>query len=205
MRRTRLDRGPANAPAAPPARCRRLPPRSAYTLIELVSVAALATILIALAVAGYHVWTRDNAVEAGRQRLQAALSRARSYALARGVETRCLAILDDAGAPRRHLLAVECRSTPTGAWWCVSRTSALPDWVAFLDTGDRFTNIVFRADGSCRREDEAESADDAGWLRLELVHAARLFQHDDSAGLDDPRYRRALEINRRTGLTREAP
>lgn len=172
---------------------------SAYTLIELVSVTALATILIALAVAGYHTWTRDTAVEAGQQRLHAALIRARSYALAHRVETRCLAVLQDNTTARSDAIAVEYRHSTTSAWQLVSQTNALPNWV-FYDESHTTHNVYFLADGSCQETDPADQSnpsDPTGWLHLQLRHA--------NAAADDTRSRRALEVNRRTGLVREAP
>ena len=41
--------------------------RAGYTLIELVSVAALAVVLIGIAAGGYHLWTRDTAVDAAQR------------------------------------------------------------------------------------------------------------------------------------------
>jgi Tfp pilus assembly protein FimT len=197
-RADRTDRTDRPGPIAEAARL-----RSAYTLIELVSVTALATILIALAVAGYHTWTRDTAVEAGQQRLQSALIRARSYALAHRVETRCLAVLQDPATARSDAIAVEYRHSTTSAWQLVSQTNALPNWVVYDES--HTTHVYFLADGSCQATDPADQSDPSdpiGWLHLQLRHANVVV--DDTA---DPRYsrsRRALEVNRRTGLVRES-
>ncbi len=190
------DRTDRPVPIAEAAR-----PSSAYTLIELVSVTALATILISLAVAGYHTWTRDTVVEAGQQRLQAALIRARSYALAHHVETRCLAVLQDPATARSDAFAVEYRHSTTSAWQLVSQTNALPNWVVYDES--HTTHVYFLADGSCQATDPADQSDPSdpiGWLHLQLRHANA---PDDT----DPRYRRsrrALEVSRRTGLVRES-
>ncbi|MDD5708124.1 MAG: hypothetical protein PHR35_19575 [Kiritimatiellae bacterium] len=170
---------------------------TAYTLIELVSVAALATILMALAIAGYHNWTRDHAVAAGQTRLLAAISRARAYALAHRVETRCVAVLlRELPGSRADAVVVEYRPTATSAWWCVSQTNLLPDWVAFGIGKGLASNLLFRADGSCRPFDEADDADTTGWLRIQLLHA----RAEQTA---DARYHRAVEVNRQTGMARE--
>jgi len=170
--------------------------RAGYTLIELVTVTALAITLAALATAGYHTWTRDTAIESGQRRLQASLIRARSFALARRVETRCVAILRDRAMARADAVAVEFRHSPTGSWWLVSETNSLPDWIGFRRDPELATNVLFRADGRCRRGDEPDNVETAGWLRLELVHTR-------IENPDDMRYHRALEINRLTGLVRE--
>ncbi len=172
--------------------------RRGYTLIELVSVGALAVVLISLALAGYHTWTRDNAVAAGQRRVHAALTRARSYALAHGVETRWLAVLCDTRVDRADAVAVDYRPTATSDWQMVSQTNMLPDWVLFRTDEGQATNILFRADGSCQRydpSDQTDQSDRIGWLRIELYHRNQT---------NDLRYYRALEVNRRTGLTREA-
>ena len=169
-----------------------------YTLIELVSVGALAVVLISLALAGYHTWTRDNAVEAAQRRVQAALTRARAYSLAHGVETRWLAVLCSAEGARADAVAVDYRPTATSAWRMVSQTNMLPDWARFRWDDDQATNILFRADGSCREYDPSDRPDlddSIGWLRIELYHGKQE---------DDLRYQRALQVNRRTGLAKEA-
>ena len=172
--------------------------RSGYTLIELVSVTALAVVLIGFAVAGYHTWTRDNAVTAGQQLLQSALIRARSYALAHGGETRFQAILLPPSLARADAFSVDCRTNAASPWLAIIPTNALPDWVIF--NKDHETNLFFFADGSCQEiepDDHRDPLDDIGWLRMELRHS-KVDVTDTSV-----RYRRALEVNRRTGLVRE--
>ena len=172
-------------------------PRAGYTLIELVSVAALGTILISLAVAGYHTWTRDNSVVSAQRRVQSLLARARSHALAYGVETRWRVVDEANPTPdfRSHALVLEARATPTGPWRLIAPTNRLPDWTA-VNHGPGFaTNLIFGTDGTCRTEDAPTVSDpEPGWHRLELGHIQEQ---------DDPRYLRVLEVNRRTGLVRE--
>ena len=172
-------------------------PRAGYTLIELVSVAALGTILISLAVAGYHTWTRDNSVVSAQRRVQSLLVRARSHALAHGVETEWRVVDEANPTPdfRSHALVLEARATPTGPWRLIAPTNRLPDWTAVKHGTGFATNLIFGTDGTCRTEDAPTfSEPDPGWYRLELGHIQKS---------DDKRYRRVLEINRRTGLVRE--
>ena len=197
----RTDRTDQTDPISQTARPRALcaPPRAGYTLIELISVAALGTILISLAVAGYHTWTRDNSVVSAQRRVQSLLVRARSHALAHGVETRWRVVLPTHPNPRAHAIVLESRKTPTPteAWRLIAPTNILPDWSEVVDGQDYATNVVFDVDGSCRPDDAPTSVDPpAGWLQIKI-------RHTNIRDLNDSRYHRTLEINRRTGLVRD--
>ncbi len=176
--------------------------RRGYTLIELISVAALATLLLALAVGGYHTWTRDHGVEAAQRMVLSTLHRARAHALARNMETRWLAVFQEDIGARSDALAIEYRPTSTNDWRLLDRTNALPNWIVFHvgarpdRNGEYATNLVFQSDGRCRESDRDELSDELGWLRIGLRHSR--------TPADDKRYHRAVEINRRTGLAREA-
>ncbi|NLB14906.1 MAG: hypothetical protein GX826_12975 [Gammaproteobacteria bacterium] len=171
--------------------------RSGYTLIELISVAALATVLIALAVAGYHTWTRDTAVDAAQTQVRAMLERARGYALAHSVETRFSAVQRDSA--RSDALVIHSRTNATSPWLTIITTNALPNWIVFGTGKEQATKIIFRSDGSCLENDSSDppdQSDQIGWLTIAMYHK----QADN-----DARYRRVIEVNRRTGLARERP
>ena len=104
-------------------------PTAGYTLIELVSVAALAVVLIGIAVGGYHLWTRDAAVDAAQRQVQSSLARARAYALAHGVETRFVA---SSNGLDRCFTVLDFRATPTNGWVNFTATNPLPRYV-YLD------------------------------------------------------------------------
>lgn len=176
--------------------------RSGYTLIELISVAALATILISLAVAGYHTWTRDNAMVAGQQMFKSALVRARSYALSHRCETRALSVLNDPAKNRSASFTVEFRTNATSPWLTILPTNALPDWVFFDEANpESFTEILFRKNGSCYANNSFSTGDteSIGWIRVGIFHANAKFK----TSAEIRRYQSILEINRRTGLVRE--
>ena len=177
-------------------------PTAGYTLIELVSVAALAVVLIGLSVGGYHIWTRDTAVDAARRQVQATLARARAYALARGVETRFVA----SNALDRCFTVLDYWST-NDVWVSFTATNPLPRYVgvymeAIKSGGDipsEEAHLYFNADGSLRWEDawyEDQEKQFQHHLRLTLFHMKMVV---------DPRYHRHLDISRLTGLVREVP
>ena len=178
-------------------------PTAGYTLIELVSVAALAVVLIGLSVGGYHIWTRDTAVDAARRQVQASLARARAYALARGVETRFVAI--NSNEIQRCFTVLDYRTT--NDWVSFTATNPLPRYVGVdseaMRSGGEIpseeTHLYFYPDGTLRWEDDwYENSQDQfqHHLRLTLFHMKKA---------DDPRYHRYLDISRLTGLVREVP
>lgn len=167
-------------------------PTAGYTLIELVSVAALAVVLIAIAVGGYHLWTRDAAVDAARRQVQSSLARARAYALAHGVETRFVASkgLD------RCFTVLDFRATPTNAWVNFTATNPLPRYV-YLDMD---AMLKFSRDGTVQWDGNIDQNNysDGAHLRVNIYHQRAEDQ-------DDPRYHRYLDVSRLTGLVREVP
>ena len=176
--------------------------RAGYTLIELVSVAALAVVLIGISVGGYHLWTRDTAVDAARRQVQASLARARAYALARGVETRFVA----SNALDRCFTVLDYWST-NDVWVSFTATNPLQRSVgvgmeAIQSGGDipsKEAHLYFNADGSLRWEDawyEDQEKQFQHHLRLKLFNM-RL--------PEEPRYHRYLDVSRLTGLVREVP
>ena len=180
--------------------------RAGYTLIELVSVAALAVILIGLLVGGYHLWTRDTAVDAARRQVQSSLARARAFALARGVETRFVA----SNAQDRCFTVLDYRATPTNdVWVSLAATNPLPKYV-YLDMDaigensgldDDVTLLRFHPDGTLLWDNTLYQADfrDDAYLRVNLYHK----RAEDIPG--DARYHRYLDVSRLTGLVREVP
>ena len=179
--------------------------RAGYTLIELVSVAALAVILIGLSVGGYHLWTRDTAVDAARRQVQAALARARAVALARGVETRFVA----SNALDRCFTVLDFRATPTNDWGSFTATNQLPKYV-YLDMDaigensslhDDVTQLRFHPDGTLQWDNTLYQADfrDDACLRVNLYHKRSENIQDDA------RYHRYLDVSRLTGLVRVVP
>ena len=186
-------------------------PTAGYTLIELVSVAALAVILIGLSVGGYHLWTRDTAVDAARRQVQASLARARAYALARGVETRFVA----SNALDRCFTVLDFRANPTNDWGAFTATNPLPrfiylDMEAIPHIGTDPTEdpqLFFNPDGTLRWDDdvyEDPSKKFQHHLRLVLVHSPP--SDSGPIPLSDPKsIHRYLDVSRLTGLVREVP
>ncbi len=179
-------------------------PTAGYTLIELVSVAALAVVLIGLSVGGYHLWTRDTAVDAARRQVQASLARARAYALARGVETRFVA----SNALDRCFTVLDYWST-NDVWVSFTATNQLPKYV-YLDMDaigensslhDDVTQLRFHPDGTLQWDNTLYQADfrDDACLRVNLYHKRSENIQDDA------RYHRYLDVSRLTGLVREMP
>ncbi len=179
-------------------------PTAGYTLIELISVAALAVVLIGLSVGGYHLWMRDTAVDAARRQVQASLSRARAYALARGVETRFVA----SNGLDRCLTVLDFRATPTNDWFTFTTTNPLPRYV-YIDMDaigpastlhPDETQLRFHPDGTLQWDSSIyqDSYSDDAHLRVNIYHQRAEDQ-------DDPRYHRYLDVSRLTGLVREVP
>ena len=174
--------------------------RAGYTLIELVSVAALAVVLIGLSVGGYHLWTRDTSVDAARRQVQASLARARAYALARGVETRFVA----SNALDRCFTVLDYWST-NDVWVSFTATNQLPKYV-YLDMdaigeNSSVTQLRFHPDGTLQWDNTLYQADfrDDACLRVNLYHKRSENIQDDA------RYHRYLDVSRLTGLVREMP
>lgn len=183
-----------------------------YTLIELVSVAALAVVLIGISVGGYHLWTRDTAVDAAQRQVRASLTRARAFALARGVETRFVAI--NSNKIFRCFTVLDYRAS-NDVWVSFTATNPLPKYIYLDMKAMRSTDsdpiedprIFFNSDGTPRWDEDLY--DDPGneflhHLRLVLVHSPQT----DRAPiyLSDPKsIHRYLDISRLTGLVREVP
>lgn len=163
--------------------------RAGYTLIELVTVTALAVLLFSLAVGTYFAWTSGAALDAAQRTVLSALGRGRAFALAQGTETRFV------GLPRAAATAdewvLETRPGNTGVWSCIVSTNRLPRGIRFDAASPWRTNITFGADGAARDGED----DDAAWYSLAL---------QQERGRDaDGRRRRQVDVNRLTGFSRE--
>ena len=187
--------------------------RAGYTLIELVSVAALAVVLIGIAAGGYHLWTRDTAVDAAQRQVMASLARARAFALARGVDTRFVAI--NSNELKRCFTVLDYRPSPTNDWVAFTATNALPRYV-YLDikaiprngtASQEDPRILFNHDGTIRWDDDLYEDPENEFqhhLRLVLVHSPQ--SDGDPIDISDPKsIYRYLDISRLTGLVREVP
>lgn len=167
--------------------------RRAYTLIELVAVAALLTALFSLSVAAYYAWTRQSALEAAAQTVLSALGRARAQALALRTETRFVA-LPEAQA-RADAWTLERRAGGTGSWWSVTGTNRLPEAIRFNPLAA--IKVHFRADGCPAVEADDEDAEEPIRFALYLRRGA-----SETPQANDVR---VVEVQRLTGFAREAP
>ena len=86
--------------SAPPVPAR---PRLGYTLVELVTVGAIAATLLSISATAYFHWTRATTAETSLRVLESNLVRARSYALSRLCAVRV--VIEEAG--RGDLVVVE--------------------------------------------------------------------------------------------------
>lgn len=180
-----------------------------YTLIELISVVALATLLISLSVGGYHLWVRDTAIDAAQSQVKGSLARARAYALAHNCETRLVAYAD--GYADYTQIVLDYRHDIHDAWQPFTATNRLPRYI-YLKTGARYSggaaedeiSAIFNGDGTLaksEREDSAALQDDPFYVRLTLFHVP------DGYGGNRAKFdvQRQLDISRLTGLVRDVP
>lgn len=169
-------------------------PRLGYTLVELVTVGAIAATLLSISATAYFHWTRATTAETSLRVLESNLVRARSYALSRLCAVRV--VIEEAG--RGDLVVVERRDPDREREWLpVSQTNRLDSAeVSFADVaadaaGRRF--LYFRADGSCHLDEDAGDAD-ATDDPIDIVLTSR------TAPDDAPGRVRVLRLDPRTGL-----
>ncbi len=136
------------------------PSRRGYTLIELVTVCAIAATLLSVSATAYFHWTRATTAETSLRILEADLVRARSYALTRLCATRV--VFEESW--RGDLVVVERRDPDREREWTpVFQTNRLDAAaVTFADVqadpdGRRY--LYFRPDGSCYLDEDGEDAD----------------------------------------------
>jgi prepilin-type N-terminal cleavage/methylation domain-containing protein len=172
------------------------PPRqkSAFTLIELVSVLAIIVVLLSIVLGSYAGWTRATGIDAATGVTVRILSHAREQAITQGIEGHLLVRCQNLSIPGRPpcgLLAVyTCGVGSNDVPVLAMPTNALPVGVSFrLDT-ERV--LEFLPDGTCRPIGTCDTAAD-GSLRLIL----------DSASADaSRRLTRVVDVDRTSGRIR---
>jgi len=170
------------------------PSRRGYTLIELVTVGAIAATLLSLSATAYFHWTRATTAETSLRILEANLVRARSYALSRLCAARV--VIEESG--RGDLVVVERRDPDHEREWIpVFQTNRLDAAaVAFADVSadsDGRRYLYFRTDGSCYLDEDGEDAD-ASDEPIDIELTSR------TAPDDAPGRIRVLRLDPRTGF-----
>ena len=199
-------------------------PNAGYTLIELVSVAALAVFLIGIAAGGYHLLTRDVGMDAAQRQVKSSLARARAHALSRGFETRFVAI--NSNELKRCFIVLDYRRSPTNDWVSFTATNRLPRYVgveydaasddenqkireAIMGSNDLVseTHIYFNPDGTLQVDKNFTGVDDrfAYFLRLAIFHDPQGEEQNAQREGRTADIRRHLDISRLTGLVRDVP
>lgn len=165
--------------------------RKGYTLVELLAVSVLSLTLLAVAVAGFRTWIIPAKAQKGVSDFAAEVSRARTFAISRGCQTR----LEIASDGDDALIALSRHH--------VDSTSGDMDdynWRTFAPTGRMEmakvtpARLYFRPDGSCttNEDDLASDAEFATYTFMVLCRGLNTTNVSE-------RYR--VDISARTGLS----
>ena len=152
-------------------------------MIELISVLAIAVVLLTILLGSYAGWTRARSIDVAANLAAAVLGHARETAITQLVATRVTwQNLAPPGRPERGSMAVYTNDTVL-----IAPTNTLPAGVCFSNTTAQA--LVFLPDGGCRISEPDSN------------NCARLFL-TTSAGAAARPLTRIIEVNQLTGRIR---